>query len=611
MRGRTKFVALIIGIGLMWMGWPEAQQIEQASLPNAAVRPEGAAQPLSGAAEVDTTSAQIAVPATPQAAMRLALAERRWADGDGILASWTAAHATAGGADGAKSETDAMSGADEQSAAFWLYATEALRRGRQREYDFRLESPVLIRVGAWTEGGIYGIGVTQKRAVGLRRDYRDKLLTAEWPRQNDVESIAEWLAECALLHIQGLEIPATTILTAADIAQLQSFTHFAGPGLAQWDAAAIAALAAMPHVQELDLRQITQPAPTSRILSAFSGHQGLRRVVCAANSGDRVEDVAALVSMSNLEVVSIGGGRGPSASLVQLGQLTNLRELTIINQQVDGDTLRAIANGCVQLQQCNFDAAPQSAQGMQALGGLAELTTVTVSVHTDAEALALRSWTQLRDVTVVLSVSADGGVTSLAGLDQFAVLESLSLRLDGAANFMTDQRCVGFGGLTTLRTLRLEGPAVNDACLRAVLTIPSCERLEISQAAVTDVGVATVVKNVCINDLSLSGCDRIQGTTLQDIMASPGLQTLRFTDCPLTEAAFLAVSKPGGLERLSIQRCPVFTEASVRHVASWARRPKIDLDVKLLSKDAQQELRKLSDAAVSGSVVVTEEANSF
>lgn len=98
---------------------------------------------------------------------------------------------------------------------------------------------------------------------------------------------------------------------------------------------------------------------------------------------------------------------------------------------------------------------------------------------------------------------------------------------------------------------------------------------------------------------------------LPDLASWGALRTVRLDRCQVDEAHLLAMGSPGGLTRLAIVNAPVFTTASVDHIATWAFRPQVELDPAKLDDAGRKRLQDLNRGAIAGTVVITDEANDF
>jgi hypothetical protein len=224
-------------------------------------------------------------------------------------------------------------------------------------------------------------------------------------------------------------------------------------------------------------------------------------------------DLARLIGLERLERVSVGSRHVTDAGLEHLLQIPQLRSLTLHGTQATDAGIARFADrsklevfnlaGCERilgtclkplaalprLDTLNLQGTQVGDEGLKAIGqmrqlGYLSLSPVYPAKVTDAGLEHLRGLRQLNHLILVSEDITDDGIEHVAVLSNLIYLHLGSTQISDAGI----EHLVRLKGLKNLE-LR-DAPAVTDAGLAQLATLPKLQWLSISHADVTDTGVA-------------------------------------------------------------------------------------------------------------------------
>jgi hypothetical protein len=529
-----------------------------------------------------------------------------------VLRDWNAAERLL---DLADSQPASVAAGAEMLAA----ARDYITRGKRRDREFVIESPVELQLAVWMPNGAYGIGRSRAdRPFTIRRDRTAYPLMLVWPDPKRAEQVDEMLTQWRIFDIQGVELNGRS---DADPTKLQHLAELPvryvdGDGLEKLPPGL---LSQFTSLEAIDLSGVPADAYT-RLIGEARGLPQLRSLRCPSRSGDSAEEMDALISLAALEDLVIGSvGAKLRTDLDRLSQLTALRSLEVQSRSCTGAELAAWGHGCTTLETLRLSevigTSDEVSSGMHALAGLSSLRELRIALRDKDAVASIGLLAQITNLQLTVIADPDPApAPDLRALEGLAEVTKLTLRLDRCRTTLSSEEADALARIPQLTDLVITGAVVNDDVLWRLAQSTSLQNIRVESASITDAGLdrlATASNGAKWSRLTLVRCDGVTGSSLPQLVKMPSLIDLRLDRCPLTEAAWLAVKDPGGAEHIAILGAPVFTVASVEHIASWTRRPRIDLDTTLLDEAAQKRLRDLSASAILGTVIATQEANDF
>jgi len=247
-------------------------------------------------------------------------------------------------------------------------------------------------------------------------------------------------------------------------------------------------------------------AVTDEWLQKLVGLQSLKKLDLA-NCAITDEGLRSLRGLVSLEELNLTLTPVTDAGLAHLGGLTALRFLGMASTKCTGagfTNLRALKK----LENVNFHFTPLNDAGLKAISevGVAGRLWFAHSKFTDAGAASLAALRELKACGIGSTEKESSGeaIAFLKGLER---LEDLTL-LDNQA---TPAGVAHASGIRSLRKLDVSyGPAVDDASLRLVATLPNLNEFKIGGSAkVTDEGVLALGAIKTLQRLTLSGLKNV------------------------------------------------------------------------------------------------------
>jgi Leucine-rich repeat (LRR) protein len=242
--------------------------------------------------------------------------------------------------------------------------------------------------------------------------------------------------------------------------------------------------------------------PALRTLSAVNSPFSRVRQSKSAAGG---ESASAWSSLSRALSFGLTETLIDTTGMKQIGRLTNLRELTLDNNQITDVGLSHVKS-LTQLETLNLNNTEITGTGLQSLNseflGSLELQNTDVD---DLGLLKIGEFANLKTLKLDGTLVTDFGLESLCRLTN---LETLSLsKTEVSSSGLTHLNS------TRLKTLLLNETRVDDNALDRIGSIASLESLQLNSTQVTDAGISRIQNLTGLVDLSLVGTDITDAAT--------------------------------------------------------------------------------------------------
>jgi len=292
-------------------------------------------------------------------------------------------------------------------------------------------------------------------------------------------------------------------------------------------------------------------------------------------AADRVSlgdaDIPCLLALPHLKQLKLSGAGLTNAGARLVGSIAGLRELSLLNAQIDDAGLKQLAQ----------------------LTNLGTLSIRRSSQVTDRGLVELRRLPKLTSLGLLEVGITNRGLEELTGLTQLRMLD-----LRGTTQ-VSNPGLEQLRGLKKLKTLRLGGYQINDDTLAIVVKLSSLTGLTIDEAAVTDAGLARLSR-LPLEEISISRCYSITddgfrhfgdftalrqlsvrgiplaGTGLVHLRGKNQLAVLRLNETGINDAALEPLRGLKSLARLELRETQI-TDAAVNLLGSLKRLKVLDI----------------------------------
>eukprot|EP00808_Paulinella_micropora_P000249 g27392.t1 len=302
-------------------------------------------------------------------------------------------------------------------------------------------------------------------------------------------------------------------------------------------------LACVAKIKGLRALVIGRP---SRKCHAVS-HRGLQHLTCLPK-----------LQQLDLEFCNIG-----DLGLSQLAQLHGLQKLSLTSCNISNEALGQLSRLC-HLQQLGLNMCYQIGDS-----GLTQLACVRSLEHLDlshtlvTDLSALSSLCRLR----YLNLNHCDGLTE-AGLSHLVSLPALQHLSLARVHAVTDSLLPKLTGLRGLRRLDLSYcHRLTSQGMSCLVALPALRHLDLASCTGLDDEALRHLSSSCsLEQLDLTRCYRIGNTGLNHLTAAASmasLQTLKLAYCAITNVGLASLVKLRTLRELDIQECPAITPTVV------------------------------------------------
>jgi formylglycine-generating enzyme required for sulfatase activity len=324
--------------------------------------------------------------------------------------------------------------------------------------------------------GVQGFRIVRETPMSLPAPPEDPTAAERW--------VANWLlerrAELTIRSGGKSQVVSSPGSVPAGTVQVESVTF--GP-MARFEPAELTYLQRLPSLSVLKLDNFRiEDRAAARLV-------GLNKLTELRISSWRVyHSLAYLAKNESIRKVAFDNCTPDDRTLVQLGAIKNLEELTLIGHAFTTDGLRHLA-GLQKLRRLVLSGTAIGDAGLKHLGGLKSLTELNLASTrvTDAGLAHLAGCEALEILDLSKTAVTGTGLAPLARLRRLVTLKLDSTKL-------TDEGCAALGRLTSLRTLNLHQTSLSDAGFKHLESLQDLRELNVCWTTISDAGLVSIGK---------------------------------------------------------------------------------------------------------------------
>ena len=383
---------------------------------------------------------------------------------------------------------------------------------------------------------------------------------------------------------------------ASDLPRLSNLQYLSLRSNEQLSDDAMAAIAALPHLQSIGL---DHTAVTDAGLETLSRSSSLQ-AIDAGSTQVTDSGIANLASLGNLRTLNLYAGdpefRGdapnPSISdvgLAHLKQFPNLEELDVTGAEITGSGLERLAVDCPKLRRLVVSHCALSTDDLRHIGLFKQLEQFQCygTVFDDSVVKQLGSLTNLRQLVGDLQVSNEG-VMALSALPSLE-----ELKLSGKC----DDLCMAsVAAMPSLRDFTLTHTRITNEGFALLADNAKLEHVQITGNQVTTRCIETLATMPNLRRLGLMAVEpRADGEPIWKSLETlaPSLSDLWLFGCPsLDKADFAKLAQFRDLKTLRIEGGRAITDEDVKHLKQLNELDYLELTSTVITDEGLTELMK-------------------
>ncbi len=268
--------------------------------------------------------------------------------------------------------------------------------------------------------------------------------------------------------------------------------------------------------------------------------------------------LAHLGSIDDLEMLFINDAPVTNAGLSHLRELNSLRGLVLHGTKVTEEGVAELQKSLPNLRYVKVDSGAlgirRPVPNLPPVNFIVSRVTGKKSAHVRDKVTAevVEKLKQEPEVDAVFLIR--GELTD----DQIALLADVPMKqIIIRSEKITDQGIIHLRDHESLESINVTSAGIGDACMEALASIPNLTKISLSNAAVTDDGVQTLIAGLAergkITTLGLYGSSKITNAALKSVGRLTSLQGLSLDESPELSGEVLAeVGQAAGLTSLGL-----------------------------------------------------------